>query len=419
MKKRKRAVLVVGVFFVLLFAFYQQLILYMMAEREAEQAHNQRFYSVLFAEEFRQSSDDLTRAIRMYALTSNPSFKNNFAEVLDIRNGLKPRHVVLQKTYWDTVHEDSNCPSFFGEARPLMEIARCAGFTSEEYGMLEKAMQTSDDLVEVEKAAMDVLERDPDSAACRLEALEMVISDTYMARKSQIMALVDNFQLLVVRRTQAIVAEAVERTEVLRIWVIGLGILLAGALIGLLVMEERRAARFENNARRDALTGLPNRFHLEWYLRSVCSKAEAHGEIVVLAFIDLNGFKPINDELGHAQGDLVLKKVAEGLNNHCRSGDLAVRYGGDEFVVVITAPSSHRNESVTRINNMIHSVFKNLTAELDQGRIGAAVGISIFPHPATSVEMLIKTADEAMYQVKGRDELVAINEYNAANLIAI
>lgn len=419
MIRRKRVYFVVGVFLALLFAFYQQLILYMIAEREAEKAHNLRFYSVLFAEEFRQSSDDLTRAIRMYALTSNPSFKNNFAEVLDIRNGLKPRHVILHKTYWDTVRADDNCPKFFGEARPLLEMARSAGFTPEEYGTLEKAMQISDDQVQVELAAMDVLERDPDSAACRLEALEMVISDAYLAKKSEIMSLIDQFQLLVVNRTQAIVAKAVERTEALRIWVIGLGMLLAGSLISLLVMEERRANRFENSAHRDALTGLPNRFHLEWYLRSVCSKAEPHGEIVVLAFIDLNGFKPINDELGHDQGDMLLKKVAKSLHDHCRAGDLAVRYGGDEFVVVFTAPSSHRHDSVARLKSMIQRVFKKLAGEFEYGSIGAAAGISIFPHPASTVEMLIKTADEAMYQVKGRDELVSINEYNSANLIAI
>ncbi len=419
MKKRKRAVLVVGVFFALLFAFYQQLILYMIAEREAEEAHNQRFYSVLFAEEFRQSSDDLTRAIRLYALTSNPSFKDKFAEVLDIRHGLKPRHVPLQETYWDTIHADGKSPKFFGEARPLMEIARSAGFTTEEFGALDKAMQLSEDLVKVEKTAMEILERDPDSAASRLEALEMVISDAYIARKSEIMSLVDRFQWLVVRRTQAIVAKAVQRTEALRVWVIGLGMLLAGSLIGLLVMEERRASRFEHSAQRDALTGLPNRYHLDRYLRDACSKAEAHGEIVVLAFIDLNGFKPINDELGHGKGDDMLKKVADGLSEHCRAGDLAVRYGGDEFVVVFTAPSSHRHESIARMKSLISNTFENLSNQLQHATIGAAAGISIFPHPASTVEMLLKTADEAMYQVKGQPELVVVNQYNPANLIAI
>lgn len=419
MKTRKRAVLVVGVFFALLFAFYQQLIVYMIAECEAEKAHDQRFYSVLFSEELRQSSDDLTRAIRLYTLTSRPGFKQKFLDALDIHRGLKPRPAALEKNYWNIVREDDNCPESFGEARPLMEMARSAGFTSEEYGALDKAMQLSDELIEMEMAAMNMLESNPGSLSCRIAALEMVISDATMAKKSEIMSLIDRFQTLVVGRTQKIVAKAVKRTETLRVWVIGLGMLLAGSLIGLLVMEERRAARFERNSQRDALTGLPNRYHLNRYLRGACSKAEAHGEIVVLAFIDLNGFKPINDELGHDKGDDMLKKVADGLSEHCRAGDLAVRYGGDEFVVVFTAPSSHRHESIARMKSLISNTFENLSNQLQHATIGAAAGISIFPHPASSIDMLLKTADEAMYQVKGQPELVAVNQYNPANLIAI
>jgi diguanylate cyclase (GGDEF)-like protein len=155
---------------------------------------------------------------------------------------------------------------------------------------------------------------------------------------------------------------------------------------------------------------LANRAYLDLYLKLVTSKAKTDGEVVVLAFLDLNGFKGINDIFGHAQGDFVLKSVAKCLLAHIREKDLVSRYGGDEFVVIFVAPAAHREQTLTRMKKVLHSAFKQLATDIEKIKVGAAVGISVYPRPATSITMLLRTADQAMYAAKGTDNLLTVRE---------
>jgi diguanylate cyclase (GGDEF)-like protein len=173
-------------------------------------------------------------------------------------------------------------------------------------------------------------------------------------------------------------------------------------------VEVRRAARFEGCVRRDALTDLASRSYLHEYLGKVTANAEAHGEIVLLAFIDLNGFKRINDRFGHKNGDALLRVVANCLHDECRTRDLVARYGGDEFVVAFVSPMNQRSESISRMNQIIERAFREVRAKEGYGEIGASAGISVFPCPAVSVDDLIHKADEAMYRAKESGKLLAI-----------
>lgn len=143
---------------------------------------------------------------------------------------------------------------------------------------------------------------------------------------------------------------------------------------------------------RDALTGLYNREHLMRQL-----KRATEGEAAfALFFIDLDGFKPINDSLGHATGDQILRGVGERLRSVIRAGDVACRLGGDEFCVIAYGVPERAKAGV--IAEKIIDALKEPFEEVP--RLGASVGVAIYPHAATHPDALLDRADVAMYAAK-------------------
>jgi diguanylate cyclase (GGDEF)-like protein len=201
-----------------------------------------------------------------------------------------------------------------------------------------------------------------------------------------------------------------------RYWLLSLGLIQATLLLGAVWLGRTQFSQFEYPAFHDFLTGLPNRRYVEMYLEWACSRAKAHGNLVILAFIDLNGFKPINDTLGHDKGDYVLKCIADNLRANCRSGDMAFRYGGDEFMVVFITPANQSHQSLERLKDLITTTFQKPSQFSKQGDFGAAAGISVFPSFAKTSRMLVQMADQAMYQAKRRakaeDKSLVIVEYH-------
>jgi diguanylate cyclase (GGDEF)-like protein len=122
---------------------------------------------------------------------------------------------------------------------------------------------------------------------------------------------------------------------------------------------------------------------------------------VGLLFIDLNGFKGINDEYGHAAGDRILTTVATRIAARVRTGDLVCRYGGDEFVVVL--PSVPDAAAVTRVADTIRErVALPYWIQGNEQHLTAAIGESMYPHDGDSAEVLLHRADQAMYRLKTR-----------------
>ncbi len=161
----------------------------------------------------------------------------------------------------------------------------------------------------------------------------------------------------------------------------------------------------ESLAFQDSLTNLTNRAgFMRWMTRALRERVDT-GDLLALCFIDLDGFKPINDEHGHDAGDEVLGVIAQRLLQGIRADDLAVRLGGDEFLVVLPHASSH---------DALRLVCERLIDELRQPitflngtrvRVSASMGVSLCPDHATTTEGLLRCADEAMYLAKasGRD----------------
>jgi diguanylate cyclase (GGDEF)-like protein len=164
---------------------------------------------------------------------------------------------------------------------------------------------------------------------------------------------------------------------------------------------KEREAQAQRLADRDGLTGLYNRRCMLELLESAIAEAALQREYVGLLFIDLNGFKGINDEYGHAAGDRILTTVATRIAARVRTGDLVCRYGGDEFVVVL--PSVPDAAAVTRVADTIRErVALPYWIQGNEQHLTAAIGESMYPHDGDSAEVLLHRADQAMYRLKTR-----------------
>lgn len=163
--------------------------------------------------------------------------------------------------------------------------------------------------------------------------------------------------------------------------------------------DKQRMRKLEKLATRDTLTGLPNRAWINDQVSCMLAQDDDLTYTAVL-FIDLNGFKAVNDSMGHAAGDVLLKQVSERLQHCMCSGDSVARLGGDEFLV---AAKCYSGEAASAIAQRILDSLKEPFIINDKDlRIGASIGISLAQFGAASAQMLFEQADIAMYQAKAR-----------------
>ncbi|GHD49535.1 diguanylate cyclase (GGDEF) domain-containing protein [Marinobacter persicus] len=162
-------------------------------------------------------------------------------------------------------------------------------------------------------------------------------------------------------------------------------------------------AKMAHLATHDALTGLPNRLLVDDRLERALSRARREHTGGAVLFMDLNGFKPINDQHGHDAGDLILQQVAGRLAEIVRDSDTFARFGGDEFVFVITgylSQSTARLGAEAMARKLLDALAQPFEVEGQQFRLGASIGIALYPFDSEDPEDLIRQADQAMYVVK-------------------
>jgi diguanylate cyclase len=153
-------------------------------------------------------------------------------------------------------------------------------------------------------------------------------------------------------------------------------------------------------ATHDMLTGLPNRQLFADRAGQMVEQARRQGAQIAVCYIDLDGFKPVNDTYGHAVGDLLLKSVAEEVRQAIRASDTAARLGGDEFAVLMAPSQSGRLEAQQIAQRIIDRIHAIATVAGHPVRIGASIGIAILPDHADDLEQLLHHADLAMYAAK-------------------
>jgi diguanylate cyclase (GGDEF)-like protein/PAS domain S-box-containing protein len=152
-------------------------------------------------------------------------------------------------------------------------------------------------------------------------------------------------------------------------------------------------------AYRDTLTGLPNRVSLADRLTLELAHARRNRELLAICYVDLDGFKQVNDRFGHAVGDEYLRAIAERLRGALRAGDTIARLGGDEFVILLPGLAELRDaQHVAR--KVLDALSTPITVDGRALDAGASIGIALYPTDGTEPDTLMRRADKAMYRAK-------------------
>ena len=163
--------------------------------------------------------------------------------------------------------------------------------------------------------------------------------------------------------------------------------------------REKVTAELDFLANHDALTGLPSLRLCKDRLDQSLAEARRNRQTSAVMFLDLDGFKEINDQHGHEFGDLVLKATADRIRDEIRETDTVARIGGDEFVIILSSlPESNIADRIAE--SVIKRIAQPVQIRSDEVTISASIGISLYPQDGTTAKELIRSADDAMYKVK-------------------
>jgi len=180
-----------------------------------------------------------------------------------------------------------------------------------------------------------------------------------------------------------------------------------GARIGVMRARIMRAnaelvnalGTIQDMATHDSLTGLHNRASMTDALEHAVSRARRGNESLALFFIDLDGFKSVNDTLGHATGDQLLREIAQRLRARVRQSDLVARLGGDEFVVMVETISDRHGLQLLA-SKLLAAIGEPMQLQGHEVTVTASIGIAVFPDDGSDVSTLLANADMAMYRAK-------------------
>jgi diguanylate cyclase (GGDEF)-like protein/PAS domain S-box-containing protein len=163
--------------------------------------------------------------------------------------------------------------------------------------------------------------------------------------------------------------------------------------------QKRAEERIKFLAQYDQLTKLPNRALFNDRLQHSIDRAQRSKNKIGLMFIDLDGFKNVNDTLGHQAGDELLQIIAERISNLMRVEDTVARFGGDEFTIIMEE-LNHSDGAIVVAKNVLQTIGEVIYLSGQEVSVGASIGISIYPDNGEDANSIINNSDTAMYQAK-------------------
>ncbi len=165
------------------------------------------------------------------------------------------------------------------------------------------------------------------------------------------------------------------------------------------VLIKQHEKQLKHIAHYDNLTGIPNRVLLADRMKQAIAQAKREQNILAVCYLDLDGFKPVNDILGHQVGDQVLIEIAQRIGSILREGDTVARLGGDEFVVLL--PNiHHKEECIATLVRLLESIAQPIWIQEQACAVTASVGVSLFPGDNNEPDILLRHADQSMYIAK-------------------
>ncbi|MHA6482244.1 sensor domain-containing diguanylate cyclase [Paenibacillus sp. strain BS8-2] len=179
-------------------------------------------------------------------------------------------------------------------------------------------------------------------------------------------------------------------------------------LIAELTEQKSELIRMEDKAHHDKLTGLLNRSAMEVVVQRAVRQAEERGGGLAFMYMDLDGFKAVNDTYGHAVGDVLLQEVASRLAANSRNGDYLFRMGGDEFVMILSVPADDAEREAEGVaSRVLESIRKPFDIEGQRMGVSCSIGIALWPQEGRDIPTLLRDADEALYasKSKGKNQL--------------
>ncbi|MFI8747259.1 diguanylate cyclase domain-containing protein [Pseudomonas sp. NPDC077186] len=172
-------------------------------------------------------------------------------------------------------------------------------------------------------------------------------------------------------------------------------------LVESLTQQQTALGAMETLAHHDSLTGLPNRMALEKFLPQAQQRARLQQGCLALLYLDLDGFKPVNDSFGHAAGDHLLREIAQRLRHCLRDGDMVARLGGDEFLMVLQVPGQEALQQASLVaERAIAALGQPVLLEVGRVAIGCSIGGAIWPLDHAELGEALQLADQALYRAK-------------------
>jgi diguanylate cyclase (GGDEF)-like protein len=179
-----------------------------------------------------------------------------------------------------------------------------------------------------------------------------------------------------------------------------LGTVVALAVFTRDITDRKRAEEsLKQLAYYDPLTRLPNRMLLEDRFAMALAQAKRAGQMLAVMSLDLDGFKAINDRLGHAAGDALLQHVADRLSSAIRESDSLGRWGGDEFTLIVS-PVGDPEEAAGIAKRLVSALKAPLIMDGHRLRVTPSIGIALYPDDGDDLKTLLRAADSAMYRAK-------------------
>lgn len=176
-----------------------------------------------------------------------------------------------------------------------------------------------------------------------------------------------------------------------------------GNLLRNLTTTEAALGHMESLAHHDKLTGLPNRVGFGEYIRMISERENPPGSGAILMYMDLDGFKKVNDTLGHAAGDELLRIVAQRILRQLREGDMAARLGGDEFVAVLRhGHADSKKVAKAAAERILNAIREPYLLETGEACVGISIGAAAWPEDGADPQEVMKLADAALYKSKHR-----------------